>query len=54
MVHYVSTSTLVYQVRTTRPQGIIEPFGQLLRKAGSMGDIRVCPVHFPFPFSNQI
>ncbi|EEZ97283.2 uncharacterized protein ec isoform X1 [Tribolium castaneum] len=43
MVHYVSTSTLVYQVRTTRPQGIIEPFGQLLRKAGSMGDIRVCP-----------
>ncbi|XP_063907187.1 uncharacterized protein LOC135125470 isoform X2 [Zophobas morio] len=43
MVHYVSTSTLVYQVRTTRPQGIIEPFGQLLRKAGSMGDVRVCP-----------
>ncbi|RZC34695.1 uncharacterized protein BDFB_009540 [Asbolus verrucosus] len=43
MVHYVSTSTLVYQVRTTRPQGVIEPFGQLLRKAGSMGDIRVCP-----------
>ncbi|XP_023310374.1 uncharacterized protein LOC108916621 isoform X2 [Anoplophora glabripennis] len=44
MVHYVSTSTLVYQVRTNagRPNPP-DPFGQLLRKAGSMGDVRTCP-----------
>ncbi|KAJ8921861.1 hypothetical protein NQ315_008493 [Exocentrus adspersus] len=44
MVHYVSTSTLVYQVRNNagRPNPS-DPFGQLLRKAGSMGDVRTCP-----------
>ncbi|CAH0552795.1 unnamed protein product [Brassicogethes aeneus] len=41
MVHYVSTSTLVYQVRNGRPPS--DTFGQLLRRAGSMGDVRTCP-----------
>ncbi|XP_030758298.1 uncharacterized protein LOC115884005 isoform X2 [Sitophilus oryzae] len=44
MVHYVSTSTLVYQVRTNSGrQGPLDTFGKLLQKAGSMGDIRQCP-----------
>ncbi|XP_060524297.1 uncharacterized protein LOC132700784 isoform X2 [Cylas formicarius] len=44
MVHYVSTSTLVYQVRNnaarTNPP---DSFGKLLQKAASMGDVRSCP-----------
>lgn len=44
MVHYVSTSTLVYQVRANNNRTMSESFGQLLRKADSMGDVRTCPV----------
>ncbi|XP_019877125.2 uncharacterized protein LOC109605007 isoform X3 [Aethina tumida] len=43
MVHYVSTSTLVYQVRANNNRTMSESFGQLLRKADSMGDVRTCP-----------
>ncbi|KAF7277804.1 hypothetical protein GWI33_009220 [Rhynchophorus ferrugineus] len=44
MVHYVSTSTLVYQVRTNAGrQNPPDTFGKLLQKAGSMGDVRQCP-----------
>ncbi|XP_050504600.1 uncharacterized protein LOC126883291 isoform X2 [Diabrotica virgifera virgifera] len=43
MVHYVSTSTLVYQVRANGGRTNADPFGQLLRKAGNMGDVRTCP-----------
>ncbi|CAH1186806.1 unnamed protein product [Phyllotreta striolata] len=43
MVHYVSTVTLVYQVRSNGMRSNSDPFGQLLRKAGNMGDVRTCP-----------
>ncbi|XP_074035594.1 ubiquitin specific peptidase echinus isoform X1 [Leptinotarsa decemlineata] len=43
MVHYVSTSTLVYQVRSNAGRSTSDPFGQLLKKAGDWGDIRTCP-----------
>nr|CAI5847463.1 unnamed protein product [Callosobruchus analis] len=42
MVHYVSTSTLVYQVRAN-VTGSPMTFGRLLLKAANMGDVRQCP-----------
>ncbi|CAH1965664.1 unnamed protein product [Acanthoscelides obtectus] len=42
MVHYVSTSTLVYQVRAN-VTGSPVTFGRLLQKAANMGDVRQCP-----------
>ncbi|KAL1505740.1 hypothetical protein ABEB36_005234 [Hypothenemus hampei] len=44
MVQYVSTSTLVHQLRISVNQtGRPDSFGRLLQKAGNMGDSRQCP-----------
>lgn len=45
MVQYVSTSSLVHQLRFSLDQtGRPDTFGRLLQKASNMGDTRQCPV----------